>query len=371
MSPRLFCVFLSLVCSSVALAQGGVPAPRTAPATVSARQGEAIVAAVWTRERRGGPSPDCSHLVNEVYAIAGLRYPYTDSFDLYAGMENFVRVTRPQPGDLVVWRGHVGIVINPTDHSFYSSLRSGLGTDFYDAPYWKARGPARFYRYVGAARVTLVQQRAAQTPKESVKVISAPAEGSPESPSTLADATEPHSDRAAPAEESYDSPSIDASVEIPSSILVATARNLPTNEDVAEAVSELNNATASALRGQDLAQLSRKIVIYDELAVQHVDAKGQRGLAKIRIDSRVALTGQHIERNRRHEEVRWKLVRTTEGWEVLAQPDCVYVPRDVAVHQLATRLALLTQDAGVTQTNSNLSEQAQIIRVLSTLVDGM
>lgn len=369
MSPRLCCVFL-LVCS-VAFAQREAPEPKTASvsATVTPRQGEAIVAAAWTRERRGGPSPDCSHLVHEVYAIAGLGYPYTDSFDLYAGIGNFVRVARPQPGDLIVWRGHVGIVINPTEHSFYSSLRSGLGTDFYDAPYWKARGPARFYRFVRPVpSVTLAQQRA-QTVTEPVKAISSRDEDSLESPSTFAEATEPKSKRATAAEESYDSPSIDASVEIPSSILVATAQRRPTDEDIAEAVSELNDAAASILREHDFAQFTRRVVIYDKLAVQHVDARGQRGSAKIRIDSRVALTGQRIDRELRHEEVRWRLLRTAQGWEVLAQPDSVYVPRDLAVHELATRLALLTQEAG--QTNPNLSEQAQIVRVLSTLVDGI
>lgn len=363
---------MSLVCSSVALAQSGAPVPRTASvsATVSPQQGEAIVAAVWTRERRGGSSPDCSHLVHEVYAIAGLGYPYTDSFDLYAGIGNFVRVTRAQPGDLIVWRGHVGIVISPTEHSFYSSLNSGLGTDFYDAPYWKARGPARFYRFVRPVRtgVTLAQQRA-QTATEPVNAISSQDEDSLESPSTFADATEPKSERATTVEESNDAPSIDASVETPSSILVATAQRLPTDEDIAEAVSELNSAAASILREHDFAQFTRRVVIYDKLAVQHVDAKGQRGTAKIRIDSRVELMGRRIERDLRHEDVRWRLLRTTQGWEVLAPPDSVYVPRDVAVHQLATRLASLTQEAG--QTSSNLSEQAQIVRVLSTLVDGI
>ena len=369
MSPQLRSVFLSLVCSSVAFAQGGAPAPSTGSAsvTVTARQGEAIVAAVSTRERRGGPSPDCSHLVHEIYTIAGLGYPYTDSFDLYTGISNFVRVTRPQPGDLVVWRGHVGIVINPTEHSFYSSLNSGLGVDFYDAPYWRARGPARFYRYVRAAptRIILAQQRVAQAPTEPVKV----SEDSLETPSTFAESTEPKSDGATAAVGGYDSSAIDGSVEIPSSILVATARHFPTNGDVAEAVSELNNAAGSILREHDLAHFTRRVVIYDRLAVQRVDVKGEQGSAKIRIDSRVILTGQRIERDLRHEDVRWRFLRTAQGWEVLAQPDSIYVPRDVAVHELATRLALLTQEAG--QTSANLSEQAQIVRVLSTLMEGM
>ena len=370
MSPRLWSVLLSLTCTSVVLAQTSAPERKTTVVSgaITPRQGHAIVTAARTRERQGGPSPDCSHLVHEVYAIAGLRYPYTDSFDLYAGAENFVRVTSPQPGDLVVWPGHVGIVVDPADHSFYSSLRSGPGTEFYDAPYWKARGPARFYRYVQTAppKVTLAQQRGSRTRTEPAQLTSVP-EDSPESTST-----EPtKSDNATVGEAADDSPSIHGPVETPSSILVATARNLPNLEDVAEAVSELNNAAANALREQNLGEFTRKVVIYDKLTVQHVDAKGGRGSAKIRIDSLVALTGQRIEHNRRHEEVRSKLVRTTQGWELLAQPDSVYVPRDVAVHQLATRLALLTQDTGATQTSLNRSEQIQILRLLSILVQGM
>ena len=363
------------MCSSAALAQVGAPAPRTdsASAAVTPRQGEAIVAAVWKRERRGGPSPDCSHLVHEVYAIAGLGYPYTDSFDLYTGIGHFVRVTRPQPGDLIVWRGHVGIVIDPAEHSFYSSLNSGLGTDFYDAAYWKARGPARFYRYRRAPepRVTLAQQPITQTRTEPVKVISSRDDDSGESTSPFTEPAEPKSDMATAAAGAYDSPAIDGSAEIPSSILVATALRIPNSRNVAEAVSELNNAAAIILRAPDSPQFTQRVVIYDQLAVEHVDVKGQRGLAKIRIDSRVALMGKRVERSARHEEIRWKLIRTPQGWEVMAPPDCVYVPRDVAIHQLATRLALLTQAPSVTETNSNLSEQAQIVHVLSTLMEGM
>jgi hypothetical protein len=57
-------------------------------------------------------------------------------------------VTRPQAGDLVVWRGHAGIVVDPVQHVFFSAMRSGLGIDTYDAPYWKERGRVRFYRYI-------------------------------------------------------------------------------------------------------------------------------------------------------------------------------------------------------------------------------
>jgi len=37
-----------------------------------------------------------------------------------------------------------GIVIDPKQHSFFSFVRSGPDTQFYDSPYWRSRGIARF-----------------------------------------------------------------------------------------------------------------------------------------------------------------------------------------------------------------------------------
>src|SRR5258708_10332509 len=106
-----------------------------------------IAAALDARVRRNS-EPDCSHLVHAIYERAGLPYAYAPSSDLYAGVEGFQRVKQPESGDLVVWRGHAGIVIKPSQHIFFSYMRSGPGTDDYEAPYWKSRGRPRFYRYV-------------------------------------------------------------------------------------------------------------------------------------------------------------------------------------------------------------------------------
>jgi len=46
-----------------------------------------------------------------------------------------------------VWPGHVGIVLDPIEHSFYSQVRTGLEAQDYLGTYWKARGRPRFYRY--------------------------------------------------------------------------------------------------------------------------------------------------------------------------------------------------------------------------------
>lgn len=91
---------------------------------------------------------DCSHLVHAIYQRAGFPYPYASSDDIYDGATRFQRVSRPAPGDLVAWHGHVGIVIRPSGHAFFSFLSAGPGIDDYSSRYWRGRGRPRFYRYV-------------------------------------------------------------------------------------------------------------------------------------------------------------------------------------------------------------------------------
>lgn len=91
---------------------------------------------------------DCSHLVQAIYERAGFPYPYASSDDIYDGVTAFQRVSRPAPGDLVAWHGHVGIVIRPSRHAFFSFLSAGPGIDDYNSRYWRGRGQPRFYRYV-------------------------------------------------------------------------------------------------------------------------------------------------------------------------------------------------------------------------------
>jgi hypothetical protein len=119
--------------------------------TLTPDDGLAVIAAALDSHIHHEREPDCSHLVHEIYSRAGFSYSYAPSSDLYAGTSEFRRVPAPQVGDLIVWRGHAGIVVNPAQHVFFSALSSGLGTDSYDAPYWKSRGRVRFYRYIKAS----------------------------------------------------------------------------------------------------------------------------------------------------------------------------------------------------------------------------
>ncbi|PYT93415.1 MAG: hypothetical protein DMG36_09895 [Acidobacteria bacterium] len=76
---------------------------------LSLNEGRAIVQDMAWADDEEGLAPDCSHLVHTLYEQAGHPYPYASSLDLYRGTGQFIRVRTPQPGDLIVWRGHVGI----------------------------------------------------------------------------------------------------------------------------------------------------------------------------------------------------------------------------------------------------------------------
>ncbi len=94
---------------------------------------------------------DCSHFVQYLYEQAGRYYGYAPSRMLYDGMEGFKRVAHPKPGDLIVWRGHVGIVVDPDETTFLSALRSGVKVSSYQSHYWQRRGKPHFLRYIGPA----------------------------------------------------------------------------------------------------------------------------------------------------------------------------------------------------------------------------
>jgi cell wall-associated NlpC family hydrolase len=90
---------------------------------------------------------DCSHLVHELYQRAGLKYEYVNSEQLYEGTPGFRQVDEPVAGDIIVWHGHMGVIVDPLLHSFLSALRTGVKIAAYDSNYWKGRGIPRFFRY--------------------------------------------------------------------------------------------------------------------------------------------------------------------------------------------------------------------------------
>ena len=125
-------------------------ASRTHPTqrTLTADEGLGVISAALDPKVRRHHSNDCSHMVHAIYEHAGFPYMYATSNDLYEGVEGFRRVGYPQPGDVIVWHGHAGIVVQPSHHVFFSFMSHGPGVAHYDSPYWMDRGTPRFYRYV-------------------------------------------------------------------------------------------------------------------------------------------------------------------------------------------------------------------------------
>jgi hypothetical protein len=130
-------------------AQTALPTKENSPNArlMSVAEGREIVRTAFQGDEREQGARDCSHVVHAVYATAGFAYPYASSFEIYSGDDNFARVKYPRAGDVIAWPGHVGIVVNPAQHSFLSLVRTGLGEQDYECPYWRSRGRPRFFRY--------------------------------------------------------------------------------------------------------------------------------------------------------------------------------------------------------------------------------
>jgi hypothetical protein len=175
-----------------------------------------------------------------------------------------------------------------------------------DARQWKARGPARFYRYASAIPQNLAQANERLAPiKEPMQVVTVPREGTPETSSRTAEPTAKSSDSRTTVARDLELPSREPSFEIPSSVLIAASQGKPTQTEVADAVSELNNRSGNVLREENLSQGGRKVIIYDDLSIDRAEFKGKRGSAQARIESRVTLIGESIERKPHHEKFRW------------------------------------------------------------------
>lgn len=136
----IFCLFFALV---LPLTCGG----QRRPAVLSPEQtvlGDALISVGMQVERT---ALDCSHFVNSVFEKAGVLYKYEPSRVLYRGAPGFKRVLTPAEGDLIVWPGHVGIVVDPQQKTFLSKLNHGIKVASYTSRYWRGRGRPRFFRY--------------------------------------------------------------------------------------------------------------------------------------------------------------------------------------------------------------------------------
>lgn len=366
MTGRFIFVAVCLATASAALGQNIRPTSAEAPGPrpIARAEGRKILAAIPTVavDVESESETDCSHLVHDVYERAGFVYDYVSSRELYIGSTHFTRVRVPQAGDLVVWRGHVGIVIDPQEHSFFSFVRAGLDTQFYDSPYWRSRGIARFFRYV-----TENPLAASRTLEAAGQLDHHPSQGD-----SRGSENHPYSElsKVAPVRASHPVSTAEASVPTtvgtPREIVLRVAGKNPSPEEVVAAFVEMNQDSGESLRTRSLNSQSKSIIAYRDLRVSAVQIKGKRGTALVRIESLGTLGDTQTGLQLRWREQSLEFEKTKKGWVVNPIKDAAYVKREVALQVLSARLADISKNMDATPEQER--EQRQIIRVLNLLV---
>lgn len=364
MVRRFIHVALCLATSSVALGQELRPASKEMPGprAIAKTEGRRILAAIPAIGAEPESETDCSHLVHDVYEQAGFPYEYVSSRELYVGNANFVRVRAPQPGDLVVWRGHVGVVIDPKEHSFFSFVRSGPDTQFYDSPYWRSRGNARFYRYLTGKPLRAGRTLEAAALADQQPVLNDSRRSENHAPSKVSKAEPVRASNSVPAVEAP----MPATVEIPREFAIQVAGKSPSAEEIGRAFGEMNQDFGEFLRTRSLNSLGKPVIVYREAQVSAVQIKGKRGTALVRIESLAAPTDPQTGSVLPWKEQSLEIEKTKRGWVMRAIQDAAYVRRDVALQVLSARLADLAQNTDATPEGER--EQKQIIRFLNSLI---
>jgi len=340
-------------------------------------EGLAIIDAVSDHHQslRGKRSkPDCSHLVNDIYDLAGFPYPYAKSADLYRGDASFVRVNAAQPGDLIVWRGHVGLVLDPHQHLFYSSLRSGLATEDYTSAYWRRRGTPRFYRYRAASDQPILtarrtSPRSAMQGSFRTELVSQSTTDETRTNVISRDSLEPAStdDDESPVRKVSDAEVVSRAV--PSNVLINIGNKKPTTEQVKEAISKTYQSVSQGLNADSLLHSGSNVVIFTHLRVEQLEFKGKHGWANVSIDTEATLTSGVLDKAARHDEQRWEMQRAKSGWTIVAPTQNIYVPRAFAARIFAQQLAQLTDQNGAGTTGTSDSQEGRLASLLNTLLN--
>jgi hypothetical protein len=297
------------------------------------REGRALTN-VALQEPIASEKPDCSHLVHQVLNDAGLTYPYATSSEIFAGIPQFRRVRHAQPGDLIVWRGHVGLVVDPKQTTFFSSTNSGLHTDEYTSDYWRNRGYHRFYRYIVTpttrlAAYRLTEEPAAKPTHHAQATASSEASRAQHMARETLGASQPSSEAAvasetSPTEISPDDAALPSpSRDFPESMPIDSGMGRPTKHDLEQAISELTNASTAALEAAHGS--SMPVVFVRSWKVEKIKIKGDEGWVELRVNTSGERTPAGTWKKLRVQKLHCDLRRDQTGWVVFPPRDRLYV----------------------------------------------
>jgi hypothetical protein len=341
---------------------------------LSRSEGSTILKVALNSRQHAAARLDCSHFVHGMYERAGFTYQYASSSDLYDGIDEFRRVTNPQPGDLAVWRGHAGIVVDPSKRSFVSILRSGLGINFYDSQYWKRRGHPRFYRYIKQApnyrgtesiRSASLRDSVSANGRSSDTNSENPTDGVPQpiddssSPPVLAQ----HSTSLSGSNSPSNPPSNPQRLPV---LTLSSAR--PKTNDVRAVFLKDCADSELLLRDRNLFHSGQSIVVFDHFDVVKMHLAKNEGWVDVDIDEVMLLNGGRVEGRKAHSRQRWTLHRNgNRTWEISPAMNATYLTQRAAERIVAHSLAQLTENDS--DTISNNHEKAELARLLSRLFE--
>ncbi|HEX3155080.1 MAG TPA: NlpC/P60 family protein [Candidatus Angelobacter sp.] len=338
---------------------------------MSPQQGEALAGFALHSEKRMRPKPDCSHLVHLLYARAGLIYPYEDSRVLYRGVNDFQRVKTPQAGDLVVWLGHVGIVLSTEEETFISSVHSGILTESWKAPHWIRRGRPRFYRYrIGPETdMNLLSKimadesgRQVEAQKSADRDINIPLPSST-GPSTTG--SEPDNVRQEPSELSrLAAGSPDESSHGSASIIATiTQHQTPSREQIAESITAGSRAHARRLIDGETLNVARPFTVFSRLEVEKIKVKHENGWVTLRLSETMSHEDGRI-LPARTTECELSMVRRKDGVWVISDPrERTYLAEEQALEVFEHQAELFLREA------PNSSSTRIVVKSLNHLYD--
>jgi cell wall-associated NlpC family hydrolase len=324
----------------------------------SPEEGEAVVQAAWELRKGLGPKPDCSHFVQAVYAQAGFNYEYANSGELYDGIDSFRRVEKPQAGDLVVWQGHIGIVVDPAEHSFYSSVLSGFAIEDYRSPYWLRRGQPRFFRYLVdsvVSRAGVLAQRSAKRDTPTLKqqpVLDDSVRSKHDANSAEATAKEFPAVNTASASESSN-----ARLDV---VFVSPAK--PSGDDVLAAITRLTDASGERLVRRSSLDSRPSVAVADQFKVTKLHVGDRSGWAELEVKQAASIQYGFADLRATTSTWRAALRREEQGWVLLAPQDRIYIRRELAIQALSDHLAMLSRMP------ANSQEVRRLVRVLDELL---
>jgi hypothetical protein len=365
-------VVLSLLAPTIGPAARAAAADDYADTVLlSPEQGEAVAAFAAQSEKRIRSKPDCSHLVHLLYARAGLIYPYEDSRVLYRGVSDFKRVKIPQPGDLAVWLGHVGIVLSPEEKTFVSSVRSGILIESWTAPHWVRRGRPRFYRYrIGPeADMNLLARIMGEDKLPPTETpTSARNATSSQLPSSTSPATDDVEMDGSQAERAESSPQDAGSTEErghDSVSIVATIsqHQMPSRRQIVTAIMENSKARARKLIAGQALDVALPFSVFSRIEVEKIKVKHESGWVTLQLsETMCAEDGRILPARTMEREL--SISRHSDGIWVISDPqNRTYLGAEQALEIFERQAQLSLQNA------PNSSSTRIVVKALDRVYD--